>query len=196
MPAHHSHTRKLIKAAARQKTRFCRFFLTEEGCANGGSCKFAHSQEELVVADAAPKFKSEFGYGTCGFSDDSTSICSDETFSMSVETSSICDSMDAPLARPRWADVTDEDDDELHYTWAPCQPLPIMREFSMAPMQSQQPPNVCAPKMAATSRLTKREKRATRENIVSEVNARRAALADAVLGQLLRQAQGPEVYED
>lgn len=193
MPAHHSNARKLNKAAARRKTRFCRYFLTEEGCTNGDSCPFAHNKDELVeVAGVMTETTGNFGLNSCSFSDDSTSICSDESCPLSLDSSSVCDSMDATFVRPRWADVRDEEDSELQSTWAPYQQQPVMREFSMAPIQSYTPPSACPPEL----HLAKRERREKRENVMSAANARRAALADAVLGQLLRQAQGPDVYQD
>jgi hypothetical protein len=184
MPAHHSQARKLKWASIQHKTRFCRFFLSEEGCKNGTSCAFAHSAEEIQSSPLAKDIASN-----CSTSDDSTSVCSEETSLASVSSAETTSSYEASpqSSRQCWADVKDEDGiDEWQSMLAPC-PQPVMREFSIAPVHTHAPPQVTT---KATSKAERRELGA------AAAKAKRAALTEAVLEGLLRQAQGPYVYED
>jgi len=165
------------------KTRFCRFFLTEEGCANGASCSFAHGADEFRFSPLSKDAASN-----CS-SDDSTSVCSEE---MSV--ASVCSSVQSTgagsscgvsllSARQCWADVDDDDDNEWQSIWAPSsQP---QTESDLPPLQSEQ------------AELNKRTlKSQHREQAAEAARAKRAMLTGSVLEGLLRQAQMPYVYED
>lgn len=187
MPAHHSQIRKLQRAARQQKTRLCRFFNTEEGCANGASCSFAHGAEEFRL----PPLAKDVAFD-CSSTDDSTSVCSEET-----SVASLCSSVQSTgtasscgvspfSARQCWADV-DEDDDDWQSVWAP-QPEPKMHKRSIP--SSNLPPSDLV-------ELNKRTvKTQHREQAAEAARAKRAMLTGAVLEGLLRQAQMPYVYED
>lgn len=180
MPAHHSQARKLHRATMQRKTRFCRFFLTEEGCANGASCSFAHGAEELHSFSLAKDSASN-----CSNTDDSTSVCSEDVCS------SVCSADTASLnggsssSRQCWADV-DDDDDEQESKWTPPS-QPKMCELSIA---SQLPPSNPAEVTKATLKAERREQAA------AAARAKRAMLTGAVLEGLLRQAQSPYLYQD
>jgi len=183
MPAHHSQARKLNRAAMQRKTRFCRFFLTEEGCANGASCAFAHGAEELQPGALAPDSASN-----CCNSDDSTSVCSEETSLGSVsstDVASLCE-VSPPSSRQCWADADDDEDDVWQSMWAPPS-RPEMHQLSIAP---RLPPSNLA---AVAKTLSKTERR---ELAATTIKAKRDALTNAVLEGLLRQAQAPYVYEE
>jgi len=182
MPAHHSQARKLNRAAMQHKTRFCRFFQTEEGCANGASCAFAHGVEELQISDLAKD-----GASTCSTSDDSTSVCSEETSLGSVtstDVASLCEVL-PPSSRQCWADADDDEDNEWQSMWAPP-PQPELHQLSLA---AHLPANI----EAVATKVSKAERR---ELAATTIKAKRAALTNAVLEGLLRQAQAPYVYEE
>jgi len=106
----------------------------------------------------------------------------------SAETASSCE---APSSRQCWADVRDdEDDNKWQSMWAPC-PQPVMRELSIAPMHTHTPSGVHS--AAITKTASKAERR---ELAAAASRAKRASLTGAVLEGLLRQAQGPYLYED
>lgn len=181
MPAHHSQARKLNRAAMQHKTRFCRFFQTEEGCANGASCAFAHGTDELQLSTVSKDSAS------CN-SDDSTSVCSEETSLGSVsstDVASLCEVL-PPSSRRCWADADDDEDDEWQSMWAPPS-QPEMHQLSIA---AHLPPS-SIPAVAKTPSKTER-----RELAATTIKAKRAALTNAVLEGLLRQAQAPYVYEE
>lgn len=185
MPAHHSQARKINRAAIQRKTRFCRFFLSEEGCQNGASCAFAHGAEEIQTSPLAKDIASYI-------SDDSTSVCSEETSLASVwsaETTSQCEAS-PQSSRQCWADANDEEDNEWQLMWAPC-PQPEMRELSIAAVLPRMPSG------ARSATITKAPSKAARREVgAAAAKAKRDALAAAVLEGLLRQAQGPYLYED
>jgi len=161
-----------------RKTRFCRFFQTEEGCANGASCAFAHGAEEIQPSALAKDSNS----------DDSTSVCSEETSLGSVsstDVASLCE-VSPPSARQCWADAEDDEDDEWQSMWAPPS-QPEMHQLSIA---ASLPPRNLPAGAKAMSKTERRELAAT------TINAKRAALTNAVLEGLLRQAQAPYVYEE
>lgn len=190
MPAHHSQGRKLLRTAARRKTRLCRFFLSESGCTNGSSCAFAHGAEELQALlwgkDAA---------STCSISDDSTSMCSEETSLESLGSSDTTCEVMGPSLRQCWADVEDggeQEDDEWQSMWAP-QPQPEMRELPMASARHPcLPPGMHSVAIGQTT-ASKTERR---ECAAAMASAKRATLTGAVLEGLLQQAQGPHLYQD
>jgi len=166
-----------------RKTRFCRFFATDEGCQNGSSCAFAHNAEELQ----ASILSTDIASSSC--SDDSTSVCSEETSLASIWTSETCDVL-PQLTGQSWADVTDNEDDEWPSMWAPDS-KPVMRELSIAPVHAPMPLGVRS--VASTNAASKAEHR---EQCAAAAKAKRAALTEAVLEGLLRQAQSPYVYQD
>lgn len=136
----------------------------------GASCAFAHSAEELKSSPSTKDLVSN-----C--SDDSTSVCSEETSLGGVWSS-----------RPCWADADDDDDDEWQSMWVSSSQSE-MHELSMVPQQLDAVPS-SAPMTKAPSKAERRELAA------AVTKAKRAALTSAVLEGLLRQAQAPHVYQD
>jgi len=182
MPAHHGQARKLNRAAVQRKTRFCRFFQTEEGCANGASCAFAHGAEEIQISVLAKDSASN-----CSNSDDSTSVCSEETSLgsvSSIDVASLCE-VSPPSSRQCWADADDDEDAEWKSMWAP----PAQPEMHQLSLAAHLPARI--PAVAKTASKTER-----RELAATTIKAKRAALTNAVLEGLLRQAQAPYVYEE
>jgi len=183
MPAHHGQARKLNRASIQHKTRLCRFYTTEEGCANGASCAFAHGAEEFRASPLAKDVASN-----CS-SDDTTSVCSEEmsaeSVCSSVQSTSTASSCGALSSRQCWADVDDDNDDEWRSIWAPPQPKVHERlTASNLPLSEQ-------PELDKRTLKTKRS-----EQAAEAARAKRAMLTGAVLEGLLRQAQMPYVYED
>jgi len=100
------------------------------------------------------------------------------------------DTLPSMTSKQRWADITDDDNDDWPSMWAPCQ-QPAMIEISIASVQPRMPTAV--PSAGMTKASSKAEQREVR---AAAAKAKRAALTDAVLEGLLRQAQGPYVYKD
>lgn len=177
MPAHRSQARKFSQADMRRKTRFCRFFQTEEGCANGASCAFAHGATELQC------FASATGSGSNG--DDSTAkVCAAETLGRASAAPAASSS--PPSSRECWADADGDEDDEWKSMWAPPS-QPEMRHFQMAAHSLSS----SSPAVAKTA-----SKKERRELEAKAIQAKRAALTNSVLEGLLRQAQAPYVYKE
>lgn len=184
MPASLNQTRKL------DCTALCQFAFTEAGCANSAVYGLAPSPEGVR---ASPEREAKYPSGDCSCSDDSTSVCSEETCSATIgstETASLCDVM-APTSRLCWADARDdEEDDEWQPIWAPC-PQPVKCELPVTPAQHHAAPGT--PSRTITKAALKAERR---KLAAAAAEAKRAALTCAVLEGLLRQARGPDVYED
>lgn len=183
MLVHQSYAQKFNRAAIQRKTKFCRFFLTEEGCKNGVSCAFVHNTEEFYSSPLTKNIAGNFS-----FSDDSTSVCSEETSLASVwsaETASQLETLPQPL-RQCWADLRDEEDGNWQSMWAPG-PQPEMAEPT-------KPGTISGGHSAAMTKAAVKAER--REAAAAAAKAKREALTGAVLEGLLRQAQGPYVYQD
>jgi len=151
--------------------------MTEEGCANGESCSFAHGTEEFRFSPLAKDVAS-----SCS-SDDTTSVCSEEMSALSVcssdQSTVAASSCGALSSRQCWADIDDDEDDEWRSMWTPPQPKTQERLTASN---------------LATSEKTSKSQRA--EKAAEAARAKRASLTGAVLEGLLRQAQMPYVYED
>lgn len=187
MPSHHSQAGKHNRAVVLRKTRYCRYFFTEEGCKNSASCAFAHSAEEIQTSPLFRDIPSAYS-----FSEDSTSVCSEETSLSSVWSAETL----PQYVRQCWADAKDEEDDKCKSLWAPggqpdVRTLSKVRTLSIATLI---PPTPAGAQSAAITKAAATAGR--REAAAAAAKAKRAALAGAVLEGLLRQAQGPDVYQD